>query len=203
MVLIRVIVKLCFKLWLLIYYPLAVMWKYAFSIGLTLVVGYILYVLFSGSPDEYTATSTVSRNNAPPSGVVQNIEVVEDGNSAFSADLIVRMSDPERLHYSQLFYWVMTHQPADQPYKWQHYNMHGTLTPGRSFKNKLGAYCRPFTEALKVQNIEQKLDGVACEKGGGSWCKLRNNSTPACNLGRKGGIGLWWSDTKRKIKGWF
>lgn len=205
MTLIRIIMKMVFQVWMLVYYPLSIVWKYAFSIVLIGIIAYVFISLFSGDPnDTYRAPGDGPAPVASSGGVlIQPIERVEDGNSAFASDLLLLMNDQEKLHYSQLFYWVMTNQKAGEAYQWRHVNMYGTLTPHASFKNKLNVYCRRFDETLKVKDTEQTLSGIACEKGGGSWCKLRNNSTPACNLGRKGGFGSWWSDTKRSIGRWF
>ena len=93
----------------------------------------------------------------------------------------------------------MDHQPSGEPHVWNFFNIHGSLTPKPEFYNKLGDKCRRFEEVLKVKETQQTISGIACQQQGGGWCKLRNNSTPACDLGRKGGIGTWWGDTKRSI----
>ena len=113
----------------------------------------------------------------------------ENGDSDFATDLYAAMTDEERAYYSQVFFYVMNKIPAGSTQSWQHGNIEGSFTPTQDFKNNDGTSCRIFSENLKVHTVKQNLTGIACAKGGGSWCKLKRNATPACGLsGSSGGI---------------
>jgi len=107
----------------------------------------------------------------------------ENGNSRFSSDILSKMTPPELQHYSKVFYWVMRYQDAGIPHSWSFYNIQGTLTPFEHFKNSFGHDCLKFQETLKVHEIEQRFDGMACERTDGGWCRLRADSTPLCGIG--------------------
>lgn len=162
-----------------------------------LVVGVVIYLQFQDAeqPAQLTPASAdpvVQSQPQPVSSGQILVEVVrkrEDGNSAFAADLYSLMNDQERAYYSQLFFWAMTNLPTGQPHAWVNGNMNGMFTPTRTFTNASGTTCRNFSEVLKVRSIEQTLAGIACQKPGGSWCKLKANATPACGL--SGERGLW------------
>jgi surface antigen len=135
--------------------------------------------------------------SAPPSGkgvngqpliLVNPVRTEEDGNSVFATDLIAKMSEEERIRYSQHFYWALNQGNAGQKYTWNHHNIAGEITIEKVFKNKTGAACKHFSEVLKVHEIRQTLLGLACARGDGSWCKLRRNATPACGLGKERGM---------------
>ena len=121
-------------------------------------------------------------------GQVARIDPVlkeEDGDSAFASDLYIAMTDEERAHYSQIFYWVMNSMPDNQPHIWANGNIDGAIEPLQSFQNRLGHRCRTFREVLKVHTVRQSITGTACDNGGGSWCKLKPNATPMCGLGHE------------------
>ena len=119
--------------------------------------------------------------------LVEPVTKQEDGDSAFATDLYALMNDQERATYSQNFYWAMSNTPTLQIHTWNGGNIAGSLRPNDLFTNKDGAHCRHFSEALKVHTIQQTMSGTACEQGGGAWCKLKPNATPACGLGGNGG----------------
>ncbi len=212
--LLHIFVKLWRKLWRHVWYPLAMLWRRVFGICVLAGFGYIVSLFFES--DDLGAIPeppniAVPRNPAdgspvaPPLKKGDNIEVqlvtkIENGNSAFSSDLISQMNAKELHFYSQTFYWVMQHQKLGKEHAWNFYNINGTLTPTVQFKNNLGDTCRRFKETLKVGETQQKIEGIACEKYGGSWCKLRPGSTPACELGRKSGLSNWWFDTQQSFK---
>jgi surface antigen len=159
----------------------------------------IIYAQFKSGGGGHIATPPVpaaSRARAAP-GVPAAIDPVlrhEDGDSAFSTDLYGQMTPPERAAYSSNFFWAMSNLPDGQTHGWTSGNIAGSLRPDSSFENNSGARCRKFSEALKVHTIEQTLTGIACDNGGGTWCKLKPNATPACNLGGHAG-GLFDSIT--------
>lgn len=128
--------------------------------------------------------------------LIEPVQKREDGNSVFATDLYKIMTPDERAYYSHVLYWTMNNLPDGQTQKWDRHNINGDISISQSFDNKLGDRCRKFSERLKVHTIEQTLGGTACERGGGAWCKLKVNATPACNLGGK--RGFWDS-----IKSWF
>lgn len=119
--------------------------------------------------------------------VVEKATKFEDGNSSFSTDLYRTMTEDERAQYSTVYYAVMSHVEDGKTWTWNYYNINGTLTPTETFRNPSGNVCRKFKEVLKVHTVQQTLDGTACDNGGGSWCKLKVNATPACGLGGRGG----------------
>lgn len=124
---------------------------------------------------------TKTKNGAPP--LVEQVAKYEDGDSVFSADLYMNMTDIERQQYSKVFYAVMRNVPNGREHVWNFYNIHGSLKPTTTFKTQTGTICRGFTEVLKVHKIQQTLSGTACDNGNGAWCKLKPNATPACGLG--------------------
>lgn len=125
------------------------------------------------------------RNKKAPPLIIEPVHKVEDGNSSFAQDLIKLMTDGERAYYSQIFYWVMNNASAGKPTNWENVNTHGSITPQAIFLNSKGRACRKFTETLKVKTIKQNIRGLACQRGGGAWCKLAPNSTPSCGLGQE------------------
>lgn len=126
------------------------------------------------------------RNGLP---IVQAVTVKEDGDSNFATDIYALMNEQERAAYSQHYYWAMASLPNGQVHTWNYYNIAGTLRANDTFQNNSGVTCRRFNEVLKVHHIQQTISGTACQQGGGSWCKLRPNATPACGLsGSSGGV---------------
>lgn len=134
-------------------------------------------------------TSTPRSSGKQAQVVIEAVTKREDGNSAFATDLYKTMDDAQRAYYSQIYFWAMTNLPSGQGYDWANGNTQGNFTPTDSFSNGRGETCRHFTERLKVRYIEQTMEGIACAKPGGSWCKLKKNATPACGL--SGERGFW------------
>lgn len=154
----------------------------------------ILYFALKSNPNAVNELKPIPQDKqakAPRKGEIPLIEKAtkfEDGNSNFATDVYRTMTDDERAQYSRVYYAVMSNVEDGKDWKWQYYNIHGVITPTQTFKNKSGYVCRKFKETLKVHSVQQTLDGVACDNGGGSWCKLKVNATPACGLGGKRGI---------------
>lgn len=119
--------------------------------------------------------------------IVQPVSKTEDGNSDFSSDLYAAMNKVERSEYSKHFYFAMAQKADGTEHAWSYYNIAGRLRPNDSFTNAYGDRCRHFSEVLKVQHIQQTVSGTACERGNGSWCKLRENATPVCGMGKSRG----------------
>jgi surface antigen len=188
----RILINLYYKLYRALYFPLQILAKRSFGL---IVMGGLLYVLiqfFSADEPEQNLPQTIG-------GQVQMIGRQEDGNSDFASDLLVQMTPEELSYYSQVYYTVMRSQPTGKAHVWSYYNMHGTLTPDKPFKNNYGHYCRRFDEVLKVHQVQQRLSGIACEKKDGSWCKLKKTDTPICGLSPKRGFGSWWDGVMRDL----
>lgn len=160
----------------------------------------ILYLALKKEPaalNELKPAPTAARDKqakATPKGAPPLIEPVarkENGDSAFATDVYSTMTDLERNYYSAVFYQTMSTVKDGEPANWSYYNIHGSLRPIRTFQNNRGETCRAFTEVLKVHRVEQTISGTSCQNGGGTWCKLKPNATPACGLSRSGGgLGL-------------
>lgn len=132
--------------------------------------------------------------------VATPVRTVEDGNSAFTNDLYRQMTDPEKKYYSQIFFWAMSNLPENGTHSWSNVDIGGTIQGGQVFANGSGERCRPFAEVLKVHAVQQNISGIACDNGGGTWCKLKANATPACGLGgSSGGILDSLSGSFRKL----
>lgn len=217
-VLLRIFAKLWYRLWRVVWYPLALAWQRVFGIAVLIGFAYIVSLFFESDdlsqpppPAPSIATPQAPQDGKKPSaakrphanGNIQPILRYQNGNSAFADDLLPAMTRDELRYYSDIFYQIMDDTPDNQPQSWQFGNIHGTITPSGSFRNNLGMTCRTFAEVLKVHQTQQNISGKACEQKGGGWCKLRTESTPACDLGRKGGISDWWFDTKQGILGIF
>jgi hypothetical protein len=161
---------------------------------LVIAAAVILYFALKNDPrplNDMKAAPAESRKGNQPKGlppVVEPVTKYEDGDSVFSADLYPLMTEMERAQYSNIFYAVMRKIPDGREHIWSYYNIHGTLKPTATFKNKKGHTCRSFTEVLKVHTIQQTISGTACDNGGGQWCKLKPNATPACGLGYNPGF---------------
>jgi|GEM_PF-1873079 len=227
MILLRIFVNLYFKSQRYMLYPLALLRRHAFTLVMLAGVVYV-FTLFTendtpktvqykrgaGAVAEpptnqsaHTATTTSTSTPAAPK-IPQNVKIdfvkkVEDGNSIFNSDLLDAMTKEEILNYSQVFYWAMDNLADGTAHDWSFYNTHGSITPLSSFENSRGQSCRRYKESLKVHEIQQNITGVACPQPEGGWCKLRNNSTPICGLGRKPGIGSWWQDVQFSIENLF
>jgi surface antigen len=133
--------------------------------------------------------------NAPPISI-DTVRKVENGNSSFAKDLLKMMSANERAYYSNIFYWTMNNASAGKTIHWNNLNTFGAITPQAIFLNNKGHACRKFTETLKVKDIKQNIKGIACQRGGGAWCKLGPNATPSCGLGQMPSL---WNDIKRSV----
>lgn len=195
---VRILINLYYKLYRALYYPFTLLAKRGF--GLIIMAGalYLLVQVFSSDDAVKTSPAPLPQmagEFAKPSKAGR----YENGNSSFAADLISTMTPEELRYYSQTYYRVMSHQPAGKAHQWQYATMHGSITPAEVFKNNYGHRCRRFAEVLKVQNVQQKLDGIACEKVGGGWCKLGAQFAPICGLAPKSGIGAWWDRTTRDL----
>jgi surface antigen len=138
----------------------------------------------------------VIQNKNAPTLRVDAVRKTENGNSSFASDLLKMMTDDERAYYSQIFYWIMNNTPGGRSVKWENANTYGTITTEAIFLNSRGHACRKFTETLKVHDVKQTLKGVACQRGGGAWCKLGPNATPACGLGQ---VPSFWNSIKRSL----
>jgi hypothetical protein len=159
-------------------------------------IGYIAFQSYKADNAVTHATASHSaqmQQNAIHSGqfdadgnpiLIDRVSVIEDGNSAFSTDLLGKMTQPELAYYSTQLYWVMDHIANGSTHQWSHFNIAGAITPTKSFTNKRGYRCRYFNETLKVHEVQQTLKALACQRPEGGWCKLRPDFTPACNLGR-------------------
>jgi surface antigen len=185
----RIVLKLVVRNFVLFLILLGVLFLYrscATSSGPTMV-----------QPSAPAPVSAAKKNPANNHGKIDTVRRREDGDSAFATDLYSSMTDPERNHYSQIFYSVMSNVADGDPFPWENINIAGVITPTRSFTNNNGKQCRSFREVLKVHAIEQTITGTACDRGDGGWCKLKPNATPACGLSTGSGGIL------DRIKGWF
>ncbi len=186
----------------LLFFPLTLLMHHMFLV-IIIIVGLVVYY-------EVEHSNTVSPHassgaEAPPVAdrsqqlsvqlapgtkpvYIDPVMKTENGDSDFATDLYAAMNTEERAYYSQVFFYVMNKIPAGSMQNWNHGNIEGSITPTQDFHNNDGAKCRTFTEVLKVHTVKQDLTGIACEKGGGSWCKLKRNATPACGLSGKAGL---------------
>ncbi len=137
-----------------------------------------------GSKPGMISTPKQAKNRGNGPIVIDPVTKQEDGDSAFATDVYATMSDEERAYYSHMFYTTMSTLPDGQTHEWTDYNIAGSLRPEDTFSNNVGVRCRHFSEALKVHEVQQTLTGIACDNGGGKWCKLKSTSTPGCNLGQ-------------------
>lgn len=182
--LLRIFVNLYYKLYRLLLYPIYLLWQRAAGLVILAIVGFLFIQFYTMGEDEPAVVP------GPKDVTIQQVTRVEDGNSAFASDLLLQMNEDELRAYSTVFYDIMQMQPTGQPRDWNHFNIHGRITPTSTFKNNLGHTCRNFEEVLKVKQTQQTLEGIACEHKHGSWCKLRRTSTPVCGLKARGGGGI-------------
>lgn len=199
MIVLRILINLYFILNRAMLGPMVWIKKNGFSFAVLAVLAYLFVSL---SDDESVNTAKKPTVKAPAttySSVVQQAIRFEDGNSVFSEDLLPKMNHDEIAHYSRVFFWVLENLPNKKTHNWNFFNIHGSITPTSRFKNNFGHVCRHFSEILKVHDVQQEISGIACQKPGGGWCKLRSNSTPACNIHRKPGLGSWIDDVQRGI----
>ncbi|MBY0354450.1 MAG: hypothetical protein K2Q12_01820 [Rickettsiales bacterium] len=130
-----------------------------------------------------------------------------NGNSRFAADLLSKMGHNELQWYSRVFYHALQTLPAGETHQWLYafrdQQMFGTITPGAIEKEESGIVCRTFAELLVVNKQAQRLNGVACQRVGGGWCKLRAGSVHTCEISTPSGIGGWWYGIKRSLRGLF
>lgn len=185
--LIRSLINLAFSIFML---PLRMLSKN--FVGTVLLFG-LLYLAFAPNEDTQPVKAPPRKpqqldHNGRPVVTVDPVRQVQDGNSRFSDDLLSQMSPEELRHYSSVFYWVMRYQGEGVGHRWAFYNIRGTITPFSRFENNHGHECRKFKEELKVHDTLQTLDGLACERADGGWCRLRFDSTPLCGIGEKGGM---------------
>jgi len=190
----------------LAFLPLRILSKNLFlMIMVVAVLGiYILFKTSSGKLDNITPApapsepTVVDMGKGPKNGrvVVEPVRKTEDGDSAFATDLYATMTEAERAYYSTIFFWAMSNLPDGQSHSWNNQNIAGTIKTNDTFQNKSGITCRHFAEGLKVHAIQQTLTGTACDSGGGTWCKLKPNATPACGLGHQPSV---IEDLKRSL----
>ena len=186
--------KLLPTLFSLAWFPVGLITRNLFLviiIGVVLVI-YIIFKTSDGKLENITPSPApvVQMQEGPANGKAPVIDPVlkqENGDSAFATDLYATMTTPERAYYSTIFFWAMANLPNGQSHSWNNGNIAGTLRPNDTFKNNSGVTCRRFSEALKVHTIQQTLTGIACDSGGGTWCKLKPNATPSCGLGHQPG----------------
>jgi len=186
----------------LVLLPIRLLTRSFFGIILLVALGYLFLNSKQGSHGSrpsapifptHSASSGVKTATVPteeeenPGGqpvVIDPVRVIEDGNSSFSTDLMQLMDSFERIHYSQNFYSAMDTLNAKQERTWVHKNIAGKFTITETFQNKRKQTCKRFKEVLKVHEIQQTLDAMACQRDQGGWCKLRPSSTPGCGLGQ-------------------
>lgn len=128
----------------------------------------------------------------------------KDGNSRFASDLLHRMSPMELQWYSRVFYHALQTLPSGQSHQWLYEGgdnrMFGRITPGNIEKQGSGITCRAFEELLVVQSKAQRLNGIACQRAQGGWCKLRLNSARTCEIQTPSGLDGFWYSAKRGLK---
>lgn len=173
----------------------------------TVILFAILYFLFWPKNDGTQpvksapkAQTSVDRKGQPLP-IIEPVTKTQDGNSRFSDDLLSQMTPAELRHYSTIFYWIMDNQANTTPHRWAHYNIEGTITPFAPFKNNHGHTCRQFKEILKVHSTRQTLDGLACQRVEGGWCRLKANSAALCGIAGSG-RGLF-DDIGQKLQNMF
>lgn len=151
-----------------------------------LIIGVLMYKALHNSRATLPqlTPATLPQEQTMPKGVVivQPVAKREDGDSAFATDLYAIMAEPERITYSQNYYWAMSNLQDGQVHSWTGGNIHGAIRAIDTFTNNTGGRCRHFSEILKVHTIEQTITGTACAQETGGWCKLKPNATPACGL---------------------
>ncbi len=182
--LISSIINLCITLVLL---PLRMLAKN--FVGTVILFGVLFFFFWpknnTTQPIQAPQQRVVGKNKQPIP-IIQPVKKTQDGNSKFSDDLLSQMTPQELKFYSDTFFWVMNNKKSGYPHRWAHYNIDGTITPFGVFKNNHGHSCRKFKETLKVHSTRQTLDGLACERPEGGWCRLRFDSTPLCDIGENG-----------------
>ncbi len=192
MVIFRVLMNLGIRTYAMMHYPLMRLWKNAYGIVALLLLVYLFSLMFDSEEEKQRKRAQEeAARQAALKNMVLPVTKYEDGNSAFSTDMLTEMTQEELEYYSPTFYWVMENQESGKVYHWQHLGTKGSLRPNDIFKNNLGHICRRFSEVLQVKDIQQKLDGIACQNPKGGWCKLRKNSTPVCGIGSGGGFMEW------------
>ena len=181
-------------------FPVFFLLRNVFGIILLLGVGYIAFqsykadkaVNHAASQQAVPQQAANNPRHSVPSGqldangkpiMIDTVTVLEDGNSSFATDLLTKMSSAELQEYSRHLFWAMDNMPDNKAHQWYSLNIAGTMTPTKTFRNKRGFICRYFNETLKVHEVQQTLNALACQRQEGGWCKLRPDYTPACNLG--------------------
>lgn len=177
----------------LLAFPIFLLTRHIFL--LVIAAGILFIYLFMSSDDKQVRSTEhlnkptmVKNEKGQMVQVATPVRKVEDGNSAFTNDVYKQMTEQEQAYYSQIFFWAMTTLPDNQTHSWSNVDIAGTIKPANSFLNKSGERCRMFSEVLKVHAVQQNISGMACDNGGGTWCKLSATATPACGLGHKPGM---------------
>ncbi|MFO1241899.1 MAG: hypothetical protein U1E36_01650 [Rickettsiales bacterium] len=196
-------------LWLIVWYSVYFLLrrpKLFIAVAVLLLFG----ILYSGWQVYQNRTLMVA---APAPAKVQerNKEIpavtgnIKDGNSAFATNLLNNMQPFQRQAYSKEFYNAMQKGAANVEYRWMASDsVYGSIIPQDTFQSDRAGYsCRKFSELMRVDKENQKFTGIACQRQGGGWCKLRPGSTPVCGLQSKKSINIWWHNTKLKLNNLF
>ena len=131
---------------------------------------------------------------------------LENGNSYFHTNLFANMNEVERSTYNKNFVDVMEAGEPGKRYSWSIDRALGELRLFDTFSSKSGITCHRYSEWYQLGNIRQSYNGMACRKAERSWCKLRNTSTPTCELQKPGGVdGMIIDSTVKiqKLKSWW
>lgn len=176
--------------------PLHFLWGPVGNIVLLGGLAFLVYSFFVGD-DEVNVYVPQEQGGQL---VQQKVEYIEDGNSRFAKNMLVRMSKPQQQYYWQVFSYAVSQVPLDTPYLWQHQNIGGSITFTEDFKNSRGEKCRTFKESIKVATRQQNLDGKACfDSHSSRWCKLKLNDTATCRIKAEEG----WDKSIREFKNMF
>lgn len=195
-------------LWMIVWYSVYFLIRrpklFIFA-AIMLLVG-IIYV--GWEVFENRALIVAKPGGSAPAATTQNVPTVsgniEDGNSAFSKNLIELMQPFEKQAYSKQFYHAMQEQKPGEEYKWQIMpDIYGAITPAEFFKSSSGVDCRRFSELLSVKGNNQSIRGMSCRRKEGGWCKLRPNSVPICGMKEPGAFKLWMHEKTLRVKNWF
>jgi surface antigen len=69
---------------------------------------------------------------------------------------------------------VLEHAPSNQTVEWKNPD-HGTsygVTPGRTWQEEDGQYCREYTTSVRIGGEPQRAYGKACRQPDGSWQRV-------------------------------
>lgn len=129
---------------------------------------------------------------------------VENGNSRFASNLLNLMGPNELQWYSRVFYHAMKTLPQGQTHQWLYqfgkFQMFGRITPTSLYHDDSGIICRNYNELLVINDRAQRTSGMACQRLGGGWCKLRKGSAHTCEIKPSGAFEGMWYDIKRSLR---